>query len=204
MGRERLRAAVVFVFLAALVACGSRSAEPPRAGESRGAIPDLTGAEVLVLPVQRVAGLPGGTAGLDPDAELAFALQERGSDVQWILPSEIRSALETSPGVSASIDNLDVGIFLRTEVDRVGDPLFGDLRRLAALTGGSMALVPVQVRHRTASEESPPAVEFVAALLDARSGYVLWFGVVDGSAGDADDPATLASAADALARTLAR
>jgi hypothetical protein len=96
-------------------------------------------------------------------------------------------------------------MFLRGEVRRVGDPLYGVLRRLGALTGAQVALIPVLVRYRPAGASAAPGgtAEVVAALLDVRSGYVLWFGVEGGEAGPADDPGVLASAIDALARRLA-
>jgi hypothetical protein len=93
-------------------------------------------------------------------------------------------------------------MFLQAEVRRIGDPLFGQLRRLAALADGRLALIPIAVRHRADTPERPGAIEVVATLLDATSGDVFWFGVVEGVPGGGADPRALASAADALARRL--
>ncbi len=179
-------------------ACGGRAA-PPTAGASQGGIPDLRGVQVMVLPSQSVVGLP-----VSPDHELAFALAERAPGVRWLTPDDLRRVLARSPGVRIDIDALAVGIFLRGEVQRVGDPLFGDLRRLAAMTDAEVALIPVRVRFRPGTEGVPAATEIAAALVNARSGRVYWFGVVDGVEGVADDPRVLASAADALARRFSR
>ena len=92
----------------------------------------------------------------------------------------------------------------RKRVARLMDPMFGYLRRLAALTGGRLALIPVEVRHRASTPERPGAVEVVAALVDAETGRVAWFGVVEGEASEGGSPRALASAADALARLLLR
>jgi hypothetical protein len=46
------------------------------------------------------------------------------------------------------------------------------------------------------------SVEYVATLVDVRSGRVLWFGVEAGRPGTDDDPRRLASAAEALALRL--
>lgn len=188
--------------LAVLTACGGGQAEmTPEAGLAFGRPPILQGRSVMVLPVQATAGIP---SSLRPEAELTFALQERGPDVGWILPDELRQVQRRSPGVDLSLDNLPVGFFLQAQVRRVGDPLYGHLRRLGGITGADLALVPVRVRFRPAGPEREAGVELAVAVIDVRSGRVPWFGIVDGEPGEADDPRTLASAADALARMVAR
>ena len=179
--------------LLVLGACGSNP-PPPAPGESRGAVPDLSGRTVMVLPVQRVEGLVG-----DADAELAFALQSQLGEVEWILPPALRRALDASPALDVPLDALPVGVFLRAEVERIGDPLFGAMIRLGALTGADVALLPVTVRYRPTDGTG----EVVAVLLDVRSGYVAWFGVEAGNPGEASDPAVMASTLDALARRMA-
>lgn len=198
--RRALRGGWVLALVLVLGGCGASRQAPPEAGDSRGQVPNLQGRRVMVLPVQEVVGLSGA-----PDAELAFALQDRTGDrVRWVLPEEMRRSLRRSPGMPIRVDGLPVGIFLQAQVDRVGDPLFGHLRRLAAITSADLALIPIQVRHRPGEEETAPAVEIAAALIHARNGRVFWFGIVEGEPGGADDPRALASAADALARALIR
>lgn len=179
-----------------LAACGPKTA--PEAGASRGAVPDLRGVRVMLFPAQSTAGVGRGA-----DAELAFALTQRGGDVNWVLPAEMRQAMQRSPGMDTRLEGLPVGIFQRAEVRRVGDPLYGYLRRMGALTNSAVALVPVAVYHRPATEERPGAVEITATVLSVETGYVLWFGVVEGDGGGPPgDPRALASAADALGRAL--
>lgn len=183
-------------------ACGGGGPEPPpTAGHVQGRVPDLRGHPVMVLPVQLAAGI---SPGLQPEAEIEFALRDRGPQVQWIFPDELRSDLSRAPALDVPLENLPVGIFLRAEVQRVGDPLYGHLRRLAGLAGADVALIPVAVRHRRSSPERAEAIEIAAALVNARAGRVYWFSVVDGDAGGGDDPAAMASAADALARAVSR
>ncbi|HSR41794.1 MAG TPA: hypothetical protein VLL48_06475 [Longimicrobiales bacterium] len=184
--------------VAVAVSCGGGRTAPPAAGDSYGAVPPLQGREVMVMPAQRVRGVP--RAEVDP--EIAFALGERSERVGWVLPDQMRGLLERSPAVQVSLDALPVAIFLQAEVERVGDPLLGELIRIAALTGADVALIPVEVRHRPAGASAPGAVEIVAALLNARNGRVLWFGVVEGEPGSPGDPGALATAADALARAV--
>jgi hypothetical protein len=180
------------------MACGGGGrVEPPGPGSSTGTPPDLRGVRVMLLPTQSVRGIA-----TDPDPEIRFAVSQRGSQVLWSYPDDLRRALARSPGMGVDIDALAVGGFLRAEVRRVGDPLFGDLRRLAALTDARAALIPVEVRR--AGGEGDQAVEIAAALIHVDTGRVLWFGVVEGRPGAADDPGSLASAAETLARTLVR
>lgn len=185
--------------LAALALCACGANPPPGAGSSRGAVPDLFGIPVMVLPVQTTRGLTG-----DATAELVYALRTRGQAMRWLMPDTLRSRLARTPTMDVPLETLPVGIFLRTEVDRLGDPMFGYLRRLNALTGGKVALIPVEARYRPATAERPGAVEFVAALVSAESGRVGWFGIVEGEPGEASSGRALASAADALARRILR
>lgn len=174
----------------------ARKAEPPSPGTSQGTPPDLRGSRVLVLPVQQNRGVPG-----NPDAELAFGLQERGQGVTWVLPKDLEQALSTSPGMDVSIHAMPVGMFAGGEVRRVGDPLYGQLRRLSALTDASVALIPLRALAM-ADPDGTVAVQVWATLIHVRTGRVLWFGVVEGDRTAPDDPRGLASAMDKLARTL--
>lgn len=151
----------------------------------------------MVLPVQSEVGVEG-----DADAELAFALGAAESGVNWVFRSSLESALERSPGLNARTTGLPVGMFLRREVSRVGDPLYGDLRRLGAVVNAEVALIPVMVVPSEPDEAGLMALESTAVMIDVRSGRVLWFGVVAGEPGELSNPGVLASAMDRLARRL--
>lgn len=178
----------------AATACAGRT-PIPEPGDAQGTPPDLRGSRVMVLPVQNVTGVAG-----DVDAEVAFGLHSRGEGVTWILPPRLQQAVDRAPGLNARIRGLPVGTFASAEVRRVGDPLYGELRRLAALVDGEVVLLPVQAWTRVGEEGEH--VRLSAALIHIRSGRVMWFGVVEGDARPAADPGALASAVDALARTL--
>jgi hypothetical protein len=150
----------------------------------------------MVLPVQDARGVGG-----DVDAELAFGLKDRGPGVEWIFPDKLQDALDRSPAISTSLHRLAVGTFEAAEVRRVGDPLYGDLRRLGALVDGEVAFIPVSATPQPDSTGAV-AVRLSAALVHVRTGRVLWFGVVAGDTGPPEDPRALASAVDRLARTL--
>ena len=192
------RNVIAVAALAILVsACASGNTQAPEPGSSRGTPPDLRGLKVIVLPFQQNAGVPG-----NPDAELAFGLQSRSPGVEWVLPEEMDGILARSPSVRTRTRGLSVGIFLRTEVDRVGDPLYGELRRMAALVDAEVVLIPIGISPSNAEAEGDPTVAVTAALVVARTGRVAWFGIVEGEALPAGDPRGLASAVDQLARTL--
>jgi hypothetical protein len=122
----------------------------------------------MVLPVQAQAGVGG-----DADAELAFAIGSVESDVAWVFPPRLESALSRSPGLDTRTTGLAVGVFMRTEVQRVGDPLYGHIRRLAALVNADVVLIPVQLAPG-------PADEGEEATLEAAASTSLGFELVGG------------------------
>src|SRR5690606_13741625 len=170
---------------------------------------DLAGATVMLLPLQDAAyaQLPtedGISAGEQMDAELAYWLAERGAGVRWTLPARLREVLARSPGLGIDIANLDIAVFRRAQVNRVGDPLFGDLVRLGALVNARLALIPIAAAYRPGVDGEPGRTEIAATLIDCKDGRVHWFGLVAGEPGPAGARATAASAAQALARALFR
>jgi hypothetical protein len=178
---------------------GCSASPPPEPGVSRGVPPDLRGRRVILLPVQRVDGVAG-----DPDAELAFTLAEFGAEVDWVTEDQIQAALRRSPTVETRTRGLPVGVFMQAEVDRVGDPLYGYLRRMEALVEADAILLPVAATYEPDPRlpESGSRARLTAALVEPRTGRVIWFGIEQGGAFDSADPRALASAVEELARTL--
>ena len=197
-GRRPRVAKTLGILLATVLTlgCGGR-ARAPSAGSSEGNIPDLRGRRVMVFPVQIRTGVPA-----DASPEIAFALRTRGAEVDWIGPDELEAVLARSPSVDSAVRGLPVGVFLRAEVDRIGDPLYGQLLRLGGLTNSDIALIPVAVRAGAEGAGGVSVVEIVVTILNVRTGRVIWFGVVAGRPGSLADFATVASAAEALAETL--
>lgn len=206
-GRCRLRAARSWNGLRTALALGSvllvlgacSASPPPEPGVSRGVPPDLRGRRVILLPVQLVVGVAG-----DPDAELAFTLADVGDDVDWVREDEIQDAMRRSPTVQTRTRGLPVGVFLQAEVDRIGDPLYGYLRRMEALVEADAILLPVAATYEPnqAIPGSGPRVRLTAALVEPRTGRVIWFGIEEGEEFDNADPRSLASAVENLSRTL--
>ena len=156
----------------------------------------------MLLPAQPAAGaavvgepVPG------LDREIAFWLGESAPRVNWVPPPEIRQALARSPSLEIDIDALAVSSFHRAQVERIGDPLFGDLRALNALVNARYALVPVAAGY-VSDDSGSGRVEIHAALIDTVGGRVLWFGAVAGEPAAPGAAEGIASAARALARRI--
>lgn len=182
------------VAVIAASACAPSRVAVPSVGEVRGRMPDLRGQRVMLLPVQRMAG-----GRHDVDAEIEFVFAARGGEVDWVFSGEVRRVLDRSPGVRATTRGLPVSMFLQSEVNRVGDPLYGQLRRLGALVNSDLVLLPVQMRRAAVNAQGDLGVEMSVALIHVRSGRVFWYGVVGGRPGPVDDFATVATAVEALA-----
>ncbi len=190
--------ALVGTLLAAVMAVGcGGTAQAPSAGQFEGFIPDLRGRRVMVFPVQLRAGV---TADVDP--EIAFALRTGSADVDWIFWEELEAIVARSPSVDTAVRGLPVSIFLSAQVQTVGDPLFGQLRRLGALTNADIAIIPVAVGTGAQGMDGALVIEIATTIVNIRNGQVLWFGIVAGRPGPEADFGLIASAVEELAETL--
>ncbi len=193
-------AALLCALAGTATACASRAAPTPETPSQPA--PDLGGHGVMVLPAQ------SGAAARPPriDDEIRYWLAQSGSRIAFVFPDRLRRALAASPALSdVRLDALAVASFRRGRVERIGDPLFGDLRRLGAVVDARYALLPVAAAYVPGpGGASAGRVEIAAALIDTFGGDVLWYGVVGGDRGPAGDARVVASAARALAKAVAR
>jgi hypothetical protein len=197
-------------FAALAVACGggARARTAPPEPTTRPA-PVLVGYKVMVLPTQRgpvpVADPQKQHFPLDAeklDAEIAFWLPQLAGAVQWVLPTTIQRAIDRSPTLGVKMDNLAVTSFHRAQVKRIGDPLFGDLRRLAAVLDTRIAVLPVAA-ELIGPTRTDARVQIATAVIDTFDGTVLWYGVLESDAEAKGDDVALASAAQVFARAFA-
>ena len=197
-------------WLVVLLACSKAASNVPAVNQPV-RMPDLTGQSVLLLPVQPGA-VPSatvtvpGSVRLDGvsrlDAELAYWLMDRASAVRWVLPEAIERTLSRSPAIDIKPRALEVSAFRRTQVKRIGDPLFGDLHRLSSIFDARLALVPVAAEFKLTGAEHG-RIEIALALIETGFGQVIWFGVLSGDDGAATDAALAASAAQRVANAIA-
>lgn len=198
--------------LVGLAACGGGSGDGPMPVPGFGM---LGGQRVLLLPVHYVqpaaGGWVGGASSADDalrhvNAEIAFALGERKGTTQWILPAEIARGVARQPAMGVHVYALSADPIRRAALgraDRVRDPLYGEVRRLAALFDARYAVFPVELGYEPPPESGGEGrAGLWTVLLDVRTGFVLWSGTVRGEPGPAASEVTVARAAQALARQL--
>jgi hypothetical protein len=193
--------------LVLIAACGGSKAteNAPPAPATNTPPPVLAGQTVMVFPVQRgyvpVADPTQQHFAIDAsklDAEIAYWLPQMGN-AKWILPATIQRSITRSPTLGVDMHNLSVAVFQRAQVKRIGDPLFGDLRKLAAVHDASIALIPVAAEN-IGTTPAAARTQIATAVINALDGTVIWFGVIEGDDPDARGDASMAGAAQTFAR----
>ena len=200
-----------------LAACASSSA-PPAADTQQQAFPDIGGRRVMLLPVQQIVPAISPPESADTtrpmlalsgdalraiEAELAYWLPEHAHRVRWVLPDAIERAAGSSAAIEVTVRDLPIRDFQRSRLESIGDPLYGDLRRIAALTDARLAFLPIGAVW-IPEIDGTGRVHLAAALIDTVGGRVLWYGVAASAPGGRDDAATAASVARALALQVPR
>lgn len=189
-----------------LPSCGGNRATPqtgpapaPKPPEPARAVPpmDLAGMKVLILPVQVSSGVQASREQVT--GELVFALGERDQRTQWVTPEQLRSALRRTPGYAGDPGAVPQDDYMHHQERYVVDPLRTVLRRYSALVDARVVLVPREVRWHPAADGQGGFVRMTAAVVDPRTGNVVWFGEADGETRPEADAAATATAAQALA-----
>jgi hypothetical protein len=186
--------------------CAKPRTPVPTAANATSA-PSLAGLSVLLVPVQSgpipsadstMRHWPVDRAALE--AEIAYWLKQTAGS-RWFGPDLIDRALQRSPGLDIRPRELAVGSFYRAQVKRIGDPLFGDLRRLAAVFDAQIAVVPVAAEFVGKTRET--ARLNIATAIIALDADVKWFGIIEGSEAGVGEQGAIASAAQAFVRAFA-
>ncbi len=147
------------------------------------------GDSVLALEAQQTALLDAANAALDT------ALRRDAREVTWDGLPEQRHTVRRNPTFDIDPDRLPTSYLVGGRVQQVPDPLWSDIRTLAALANARYAIVPAAARIGGAPEAY--RASYVLVIVDARTGAVLWRGRTDG--GRAATPAqALARAAAAV------
>lgn len=196
----------VGTLLAATVACGGGGDEPmPTPGFGV-----LSGQTVLVLPVQYVQRVPGGWLGgaanaqdaaRSADTEIAFALAEVSGRANWVTPEQLMDELSRRPMVEVFPYLLSADEARRQGggLRHVRDPLYGEIRVLAALFDARYALFPMEFFYEQ-DQEGGGRLAVRTFVLDARAGTVIWYGMVRG---DGTQPPASPGALAAVAQKFA-
>ena len=196
------------VCIALAVGCGGSSSEAPVPATGFGM---LSGQTVLVLPVQYVRQVPGGWIGRSrnardaarvADTEITFALNEQGGRANWVTPDMQELMLARHPGIEVDPYSLSAGEAREKggSLKDVKDPLYGEIRTLAALFDCRYVLWPLEIYYQTEKKTNTGQLVIRTFVLDARRGEVLWYGVIPGDSEEPDaSPAALAALAQRFA-----
>jgi hypothetical protein len=192
------RLAALACALLAAAACGGRPKPPP--GQPAPAVAvapmDLGGQRVLILPVQASAGIQFTRE--DVTSELVAALRARDTRTQWIDPARLRRSLASSPNFAPDPAALPNDRYEVHGERRIQGGLGDAVRRYMALTEARLVVIP-RSAVLVSPDSAPAFVRMSAAVVDARTGFVVWHGEADGRPAPAEDRALIASAAEAMA-----
>lgn len=125
-------------------------------------------------------------------AALDTALRRDAREVDWMGLDEQERAARRNPTLNIQPARFNTTALFPVQVERVPDPLWGQIRTIAAVTGARYIVAPAGVRFLG----TPAALSatYVLVMADARTGAVVWRGRLDG-APQATAEAALASAA---------
>lgn len=128
------------------------------------------------------------------NAALDTALRRDAREVTWQGLAEQRRVIRRNPAINVDPDRLPTS-YLINATEQVPEPLWSDIRMLAALTQARFAVVPVAVR--IGGTMAAPVATWALVAVDARTGRVVWRGRTEGRPAATPESA-LASAAAAL------
>lgn len=189
------------------LACGGGGQEPmPTPGFGV-----LSGQTVLVLPVQYVRQVPGGWVGgaanaqdaaRSADMEITFALHEVSGRAAWVTPEQQLEELSRRPSIDVFpyLLSADEARQQGGNLRHIRDPLYGEIRMIAALFDARYAVWPMEFFYEQDPEGGGGRLAIRTFVLDARSGAVLWYGIVRGDGAQPPaSPGALAAAAQTFA-----
>jgi len=199
------------VSVAALLALAACAHAPPTPAEKLAPVPAtplaaFAGQHVVITPTQylRSADSLGWSARIasprnylsDVDAELTFALEQRGLKREWVFPEALAREVKRNPTYAADPYELAAGWLrppMRRAPDQIPNPLADQLRTLVALNEGRYVLIPVEVRFVKVGDAGRAVLRLV--IIDARLARVSWMGDVVSEPSASFSPALAASLA---------
>jgi len=171
----------------------------------------FAGANVLLLAVGGV--IVGDSASPLPDllarrtalvesayAALDTAVRRDARAVTWMGLDEQRRLARHNPTLGLDPDRFATVFLIRPELDRIPDPLWEQVRTMAAVAGARYALVPAGVK--LAGSPGAIVATYVLVLADTRTGMVLWRGRVSGLPAPSAESALASTAGFAIASPL--
>ena len=211
------RYGVLMVLVAAVVGCpGSHSSHTSpndpftRVPVSPLPIASASGSSVLLL---TLGGLVLGDSVPLPELEgrhtelaaaayaaLDTALRRASPDVDWQGLSEQLQTARRNPTLGLEPQRFPTAYLIEPAMTQVPDPIFAEMRTLAAITGARFAVIPAGARLLKAT--GGYTAEYVLVVADARTGNVLWRGRALGRAAATPEGALSAAAGTVIATPL--
>jgi hypothetical protein len=175
---------------AALLACSvlplAAQGKPGKFENRSLAVMSLAGQKVPLLPLTMVLADPAieGDSAYGPWRERAAALRRadslivleltnRGPEISWVTPYELRKQARRAPGMLSSPDELGQAMLRAEKITRVPDQLASALRKLVAISGGRMVMVPAALSFSRPAD-APWRADLMLALVDTRRYEVVW------------------------------
>lgn len=169
----------------------------------------MLGVEVVVYPLTMILAqaeldwddliTPRDEALRHADSMLIAVLAERTPEVAWVFPEELRKAAGMAPGHLTPPDRMATSVF-RNNIQKIPDPLWGQMRQLTGIVGDRYSLVPASLFFYSDSLGVGRA-ELTVVLAEVRLGEVRWRTVAKGTG---DTPwSALEAALETLAPVLA-
>ncbi len=181
--------------------CGGKKPPPGGIQPATAVAPmDLGGQRVLILPVQSASGLPFNREIVTE--EIVAAIRARDTRTQWIDPARLRRTLAGSPTFAPDPAALPNDRYEVHGQRRIQGGLADAVRRYMALTEARLVVIPRSAVLITPDSGGGAFVRLNAAVVDARTGFVVWWGEADGRPAEPGDRALITSAAVALAARL--
>lgn len=202
----------------ALSACGGKSSSrtapvDPFSAIEVGQLPvgTLGGTNVLLLTVGGV--VVGDSAQPIPELEtrrsallesanalLDSAVRRDAREVNWMGLEEQRRAARRNPTLALEPDRFATSYLIGRRMEMVPDPLFAQLRSMAAVTSARYAVVPAGVR--ITGTAGAYVASYVLVVADARTGNVMMRFRLTGPAAPSPEAAMASAAAMAIVSPL--
>jgi hypothetical protein len=106
------------------------------------------------------------------NSALDTALRRDAREVRWVGLDEQRRAVRRNPTLGLDPEHFPTHYMIGGDVDRVPDPLWGQLRALAAITGARFALVPAAAKF--AGPPGALTASLIIVVADVRTGGVMF------------------------------
>ncbi len=185
--------------LIALLAAGActRSKPADATPEPTAPLPTagLAGQKVVVFPLTLIAAderldwrkpLTPRRAALErADSVIGDMLTSRSPEVTWVLPPELRQAARRGVGVASDPDQMATSMLRNPGFRQLPDPLWSQMRTLAAIAGDRYVLVPASLIFLPAGTgKTGGLAELTLVLADVRTGAIGWRTVARGEGPD--------------------